>query len=260
MSTKEMISGFRERADSLYVNSLQRTYFRVFGHSIQRRFAIVGNARTGSNYLLGGLKTSPAIRMYHEIFADHHREIGKDFDRVFSTVFQPESRSTQVVGFKVFYNHLTDEEWQKLLAHQDLKIIHLTRRNRLRTVMSLEIAFKTGRWTQSGKKSSSEIQDRRLQLDPVRVIHRLEQIEAGEAAARARFLDRETIEVVYEDVVSHPREAFEAVGKYLGVDGIDPTQIRLRRQNPEPLQQLIINYDQVEAALQNTRFASYLQG
>lgn len=260
MNTREMISEFREKADALYVNSLQRTYFRVFGHSINQRFAIVGNARTGSNYLLNGLKSSSSIRMYHEIFADHNRQIGKDFDKVLATVFQPESKSTQLVGFKVFYNHLTDEEWKKLLAHQELKIIHLTRRNRLRTVISLEIAFKTGQWTQSGKGASTEKKEKRLQLEPAKLIQRLEQIEAGEATARVRFRDRNILEVVYEELVSSPFEGFEAIGRYLGVDGIDPAQIRLRRQNPEPLQQLIINYAEVETALRNTRFASYLQG
>ena len=114
----------------------------MFGHPIDQRFAIVGNARTGSNFLLDGLKSSPSIRMYHEIFADHNRRVGENFDRVFSTVFQPESKSTKIVGFKVFYNHLTEDEWQKFLACRDLKIIHLLRRNRLRTVISLEIAFK----------------------------------------------------------------------------------------------------------------------
>lgn len=260
MSTKEVISELRDKADALYVNSFQRTYFRMFGHAVDRRFAIIGNARTGSNYLLGGLKTSPSIRVYHEIFADHNRQIGKDFDRVFATVFQPESRLTRAVGFKVFYNHLTDEEWQKLLAYESLKVIHLTRRNRLRTVISLEIAFKTGQWTQSAKRNSNEIREKRLQLEPARLIHRLEQIEAGEMATRARFRDREILEIVYEELVSSPVENFAAVGRYLEVDGIDPSQIRLRRQNPEPLQQLLINYDEVEAALRNTRFAGYLQG
>ncbi|HSB00245.1 MAG TPA: hypothetical protein VLE49_06315, partial [Anaerolineales bacterium] len=63
MSNREMISQLRDKADSIYVNTLQRTYFRVFGHPVEQRFAIVGNARTGSNYLLDGLKSSPAIRM-----------------------------------------------------------------------------------------------------------------------------------------------------------------------------------------------------
>ena len=258
MSTKEALLQVREKADVLYTNWLQRSYFKMFGHQVDQRFAIVGNARTGSNYLLDGLKTSPSIRMYHEIFADHNRQVGKEFDRIFSTVFQPESKATKAVGFKVFYNHLTDDEWQKFLACKDLKIIHLIRRNRLRTVISLEIAFKTGQWTQSSKANPSEIKVKRLLMEPSKLIKRLEQIEEGEATARARFRDRQVLEVVYEELVKSPKSVFESVGIYLGVNGIDPAQIRLRRQNPETLQQLIINYEEVAAALRNSRFEEYL--
>ena len=260
MGTKEMILQVREKADVFYMNSIQRTYFRMFGHPIDQRFAIIGNARTGSNFLLDGLKSSTSIRMYHEIFADHNRRIGEDFDRVFSTVFQAESKSTKIVGFKVFYNHLTEDEWQKFLASRDLKIIHLTRKNRLRTILSLEIAFKTGQWTKSGQRHSGELEEKRLRLDPPKLIKRLEQIETGEAMARIRFRDRQVLEVVYEELVQSPKSVFESVSQYLGVDGIDPGKIRLRRQNPETLQQLIINYDEIQVALRNTRFAEYLSG
>ncbi len=253
MNGKEIISQLSDKAEAVYVHTLQRTYFRVFGHRIDHRFAIIGNARTGSNYLLDGLKSSPAIRMYHEIFASHNRRVGEDFEKILSAVFQYESKSTQVVGFKVFYNHLTEEEWNKLLACRDLKVIHLTRRNRLRTVISLEIAFKTGQWTKSGNSGGPK--EKRVTLDPLKLIKRLEQIEEGEIATRHRFCDRQILEIVYEDLVRSPQEVFEAIGTYLGVDGVDPGKIKLKRQNPETLQQLITNYGDVEAVLQNTRFA-----
>lgn len=256
MTGKEMMTQFRGKVDALYTQTLQRAYFRVFGHPVEQRFAVVGNARTGSNYLLDGLKSSPSVRVYHEIFASHNREVGRDFDRILATLFQPESRSTQVVGFKVFYNHLTEEEWQKLVACQDIKVIHLTRRNRLRTVISLEIAFKTGQWTQSGHSGAPK--EKRVPLDPEKLIKRLEQIEEGELATRARFCDRQVLEVVYEDLVRSPQAVFASVGAYLGVDGIVPDKIRLKKQNPEGLEQLILNYDEVAAVLKNTRFAEYL--
>src|SRR5919198_1131729 len=199
MNTKEIILQVRDKADAVYVNSLQRTYFRMFGHPVDQRFAIVGHARTGSNYLLDGLKTSPSVRMYHEIFADHNRDIGQDFEKISSAIFQPQSKSTRIVGFKVFYNHLTDDEWKKLLAWKDLKIIHLTRQNRLRTVISLEIAFKTGKWTKSGNSNSGNLTERRLTLDPSMLLKRLDKIEEGEAMARERFRGRPNLEVVYEE-------------------------------------------------------------
>lgn len=256
MRNKELILELREKASSIYTHTLQRGYFRVFGHQAAQRFAIIANARTGSNFLLDGLKSSRDIRMYHEIFAEHNRQIGKDFEKTLSTVFQHESKSTQIVGFKVFYNHLTEEEWKKLQARKELKVIHLTRRNRLRTVISLEIAFKTGQWTNS--HDFIRTKDKRVMLDPLKIVRRLEKIESGEAATRARFQDRQMLEVVYEELVRSPKEVFFSVEEYLGVDGINPDKIRLKRQNPESLRQLIINYDEVETALKDTRFAEYL--
>ncbi len=191
--------------------------------------------------------------MYHEIFAAHNREVGKDFEKILSTLYQYESKSTKLVGFKVFYNHLTDEEWKKLVARNDLKVIHLTRRNRLRTVISLEIAFKTGQWTQ-GREFRGSPKEKRVSLDPLKLLKRLEQIEEGEAATRARFCDRPMLEIVYEDLVQSPHEVFASVGAYLGVDGIDPGKIRLKRQNPEHLTQLIVNYDEVESVLKEYPF------
>lgn len=254
--SREKLLTLRDEANSAYTFALQRTYFRLFGHQVNQRFMIVANARTGSNYLLDGLKTSPAIRMYHEIFASHIREVGKDFEKILSTIYQYESKSTQMVGFKVFYNHLTDEEWKRLAARADLKVIHLTRRNRLRTAVSLEIAFKTGRWTQAG--NSTGLKEKRILLDRSKLLRRLEQIEEGEAATRARFSDRAMLEMVYEEMIQSPHNAFDTVSAYLGVDGIDPGKIRLKRQNPEGLAQLIVNYDEVESLLKNTGFSEYL--
>lgn len=256
MNTRETISRLRGKASSVYTQTLQKAYLGLAGHQVDQRFAIVAHARTGSNYLMDGLKSSPDVRMYHEIFASHNRQLGKDYEKILSTVFQSESKSVRIVGFKVFYNHLTEQEWSKLMAWKDLKVIHLTRKNRLRTVISLEIAFKTGQWTRSGR--SGTLQERRIKLEPSKLLRRLEQIEQGEIATRLRFCDRPVLEVVYEDMIRSPHETFTSVGAYLGVEAMKPDKIRLKRQNPESLEQLIINYDEIETMLKNTRFAEFL--
>jgi hypothetical protein len=120
----------------------------------------------------------------------------------------------------------------------------------------LEIAFKTGQWTKSNNSGGTKAKC--IALDPSKLIKRLEQIEQGEAATRLRFRDRPILEVVYEELVRLPGEVFSSVGAYLGVNGIDPDKIRLKRQNPETLQQLILNYSEIETVLKNTRFADYL--
>ncbi len=118
-------------------------YLNLFGHRNYNRFAIIGNARTGSNYIFIGLENSNHIRMYHEVFAIRNRKLaGKDFNQIFPMMFRKEDKNIKAVGFKLFYDHLTKDEWEKFLLYKDLKIIHLTRENCLRTIVSLDIAFK----------------------------------------------------------------------------------------------------------------------
>ena len=197
--------------------------------------------------------------MYHEVFAKRNRAlVAKEFDQIFPMVFQKESRSIKAVGFKLFHEHLTRDEWEKLLSHKHIRIIHLTRENRLRTIVSLDIAFKTGQWGVSANDNDKQLVEKRIILDTSKSIDRLDQIQDYERFTRDRIKDRHILEVVYEKLTTKPREIFQYIGKYLGIDDIDPSKITLTKQNPESLEQLIVNYDEVYELLKNTKYAPHL--
>ncbi len=242
-----------------YKAVLRPVYVSLFGHRTYRRFAILGHARTGSNYLLAGLRSLKSVRMEGEIFAGHSREIGKDFDPILSMFFQKERRRIKASGFKLFYYHLTQAEWDKFLSHPEFAVIHLTRRNRLRTIVSLDIAMTTDRWA-SPDGNIAEPAGKSVSLDTSKLIERLEQIERYENITRERFKGRQILEVTYEELVGNPREVFQRVSGFLGVGDIDVGKIELTRQNPEGLRELIGNYTDVQQLLANTRFAGYLNG
>jgi hypothetical protein len=126
-----------------YKKKLESAYINIFGYMGYQRLAVVGHARTGSNFLLEALNTSSVIKMYDEIFAGHNREIGKDFERIFANLYKKQSKQIKLIGFKLFYYHLTEQEWNKFFSHDEFLIIHLVRKNKLRTIISLELAFKT---------------------------------------------------------------------------------------------------------------------
>lgn len=244
---------------SICREKLHRACLDVFGHRNYKRFAVIGHSRTGSNYLFVGLNSSNRIKMYHEVFAKRHREItGKEFDLIFPMLFRKESKNIKAVGFKLFYEHLTIGEWEKFLTHKYLKIIHLTRENRLRTIVSLDIAFKTDQWSLSANDKDSRFMEKRVLLDISRLIHRIEQIREYEVFIRDRFKNREIMEVEYEKLIGKPEQTFKNIGGYLGVDDFDLSKITLTKQNPESLEQLIVNYDEVYEVLKNTRYAGYL--
>ena len=241
---------------SKVMNIPPQLYGVLFGHQNYDRFAIIGYARTGSNYVAGGINSSRSVHMFHEIFAAHNRELGKNFDKIMSKLYRKQEKRIRNVGFKLFYYHLTENEWKKFLSYKDISIIHLTRRNHLRTLVSLEIAFKTNRWTSGNSKLSLE--SRIVYLDPDKLLKDIEKIIKYENITRDRFRDRKMMEVVYEDVVKDPINQFTQIGNFLGITDIDHQKIHIRKQNPEVLKNLIGNFDEVSYSLKNTRFAEYL--
>ena len=240
------------------IQAVRYQYGSLFGHTNYSRFAIVGNARTGSNFLLDGIISSGSVYMYHEIFADHNRTIGKDFDKIIAKLYSKKERHINQVGVKIFYYHLSDDEWEKFLKHDEIKIIHLIRKNRLRTVISLEIALKTNEWVAT-PTSRNDSKDKSIRIDPDKLVEQLTKIGENEARTRERFMGRQFLEVTYEDITKNPNEEFRKLGSFLNISNINPDAIRHKKQNPEGLRELITNYDEVEKALIGTPHEIYLK-
>lgn len=195
--------------------------------------------------------------MYHEIFAGHNRKIGQDFERILANLYEKQPKQIKLVGFKLFYYHLTEQEWNQLLAKDEFLVIHLVRKNRLKTIVSLDIAFKTKQWSKMKKNEISD-NSKHIILDASKLIQRLEKIENYEELTRRRFKEKNFLEISYEDLVGMPRETFSKITSYLDIHDIDYKKTKLKKQNPETVQDLVINYDEVEQLLRNTRFENYL--
>jgi hypothetical protein len=196
----------------------------------------------------------PSIKIVDEIFADHKRIIGKDFAKIWQSVFEKQRSRTRAVGFKLFYYHLTPDEWKSFVDDHELVVIHLLRRNRLRTLVSLDIASSTSRWTESHHRKPTTIR-----MDPNTIISRIEEIESMEQKARTDLASHPYIELFYEDMIRDPEEESDRALRLLGIDGsIDPQKIGLIKQNPMPLSDTVENYDDLIRALSGTRHEGYL--
>ncbi|NJM87053.1 MAG: hypothetical protein HC847_07545 [Hydrococcus sp. RU_2_2] len=152
---------------------------------------------------------------------------------------------------------MTEQEWNDFLFHDEFSIIHIIRKNKLRTIASLDIAFKTKQWS-ADKKSEILRNNKNTILDTSQLMQRLEKIENYEDLTRKRFQKRSYLEINYEDLVSMPSETFSRISSYLNIEDIDYKKTKLKKQNPESLQDLIVNYDEVAQLLKNTRFEDYL--
>lgn len=228
-------------------------------HTKYTRFAVVGHARTGSNLLLDVFRSSPEVEMFHEIFSADNRVIGQGFNEHINRLYAGYPRCIRAVGCKIFYNHLTNQEWSEFEQHKEFKIIHLIRRNRLRTLVSLAIAFKTDVWLQTNFRKKVPLEKKRVYLDPESLFTQIMQIESWESQTRARFAHRDVLEICYEDLVTDfEAVASEAIG-FVGAKRWNPNRIGYKKQNPEPLDQLISNFPEVSHALKNTPWEQYLE-
>jgi hypothetical protein len=265
------------------------------------RFAVIGDARTGSTMLVHGLDDHPQIVCFREVFnfmqdfVDYHVKgydphiasqlaLRQDDPQRFlrECIFTPHPEGTKAVGFKILYRHtIGNPALEPLLAADiGLRIIHIKRRNRLRALVSTIIAEHTGQWWELDREplpipKFSDIIDAfahpkralrkagegyrrwRRKTDPESrgipvTLTREECVEFFERARRdearwdALFAGHETLVVYYEDFLVDQAREFEKAQRFLGVT---PRKLfaDTRRQNPEPLRQLIANYDDLRA-------------
>jgi LPS sulfotransferase NodH len=79
-----------------------------------------------------------------------------------------------------------------------------------------------------------------------------------EMDARERFKCRQLLEVVYEDLSADPTAGFQRISDFLELTDVDPGKSILKKQNPESVKDLIINFSEVAQALVGTPYEEYL--
>lgn len=219
------------------------------------RFVVLSRSRTGSTLLVAFLNSHPNIRTDGEIF---RRLRGRDHREVLGRVFGRQPWSVKARGFKLFYYHPLDGGdalWRDLAAMRDLHVIHLRRRNILRTLVSREIAAaqKVWRQTQPGATASG---DKTVAFAAGELVRRFLETRAMERRGEEAFRGHPILPVDYEDLVADPAGTFRAVTAFLGVPARAP-RAGLVKQNTEPLQQLVKNYDELKRAFAGTEWEAF---
>lgn len=230
----------------------------VPGHVAYRPFVIITQARTGSNLLVSLLDSHPGIDARGELL---RRLEGATVEARVAGIYGRKPRRVRAVGFKCFYYHPLDARdapvWPVLDAVAGLHVVHLVRRNALRTITSRRLADLTGTWIERGAPSNGPGAGTKprvtFTVDELRAA--FEQSEAWAQACRARFAGHPLLEIAYEDLVDDPG-VLDQVVAFLG---LRPQRLRtsLQRQNPEPLRALIEDYDGLRRAFEGTRWAAH---
>lgn len=257
-------------------------------------FVVFGNQRTGSTLIATKLTSHPRIVCYEEVFlpwVDSSPSLRDWLDAAgrpqwlravpgvrasfLDVLFDADSVPGDVgaVGFKVMYNQLSlwptfayltprggrllqDRSLRNWLSVNEVIIIHTLRRNRLKVLVSHELAAQSGRY----HSRDSESENRRVAIPLLGLKARLRRIETAERVARATIRGLPTIEIVYEDYISaggadQDGRLCAALGQPILEGGLSSP---LRKVSSDDLRDTVENYDQVAAYLSGTRFERFL--
>jgi LPS sulfotransferase NodH len=205
------------------------------------------------------LNSQKPIVAHGEVFRRLH---GKSPGPLLSDLFCRYPRFVKAVGVKVFYYHPLDDDsgelWEEFQNIEDLLVIHLKRRNILRTLLSRKIAAKVDVWIDRGKNGSISLEDRRVSFSEEELLKGFEETRRWEENCDALFAGSRLLEVFYEDLVARPAEVLGGIGGALGVR-INGAQTTMRRQNPDRLSSLIENYQKMKSSFADTQWSPFFE-
>lgn len=235
---------------------------RFFGTKNYQKLIILGRQRTGSSLLMRLLHAHPKIDMQSEVF---RLLKGKSCRNVWNETFSKKLPWIKYAGFKLFYNHPDDskdrEVWDILDSNTDVKIIHIKRKNILRTYVSKLVAVKTGAWNSGQENDQKEDLDKKVHIDLNHCLNELRTIKKLEAEFNTdKYPNHEYIELFYEELVENTVDELNKLFSFLKIENqrIEKRKLDLKRQNPEKMKNLVINYEEFEQAISNSEFAKLL--
>jgi LPS sulfotransferase NodH len=258
----------------------------TFGNN---RFVIVTTARTGSNLLVRTINRAPKITCYGEIMKQEFRQesSAEQFFLQLSEILglsvqyleklqvnNPseflnlifDSKNAGILGFKLFYRHAREDVrktiWQGLQEHQEIKIIHLLRRNLLDTYMSLQYAHLTDQWilptfAYKEKIESLDRYDREmLSINPRVLLNFFEITSKYIQETKTMFAHHKYLELYYENLDSQYDREIEKAFNFLEVPLIIKEQPTIK-QRSKTNRERIKNYQELLGFFKNTDWIGF---
>lgn len=157
----------------------------IIGHLDFKRFIVLSRSRTGSNMLISFLNSHPNIHAEGEIFSKLN---GQDYKDVLAKAFSKQPSYIAAKGFKIFYYHPLDDEpdslWKDLMTLDDLRVIHLKRRNIFRTLISRKLAGMQDVWRIPSSESLNPVKNRAVTFTPEELEEGFKQTKEWEGERR----------------------------------------------------------------------------
>src|SRR5262249_32263048 len=127
------------------------------------------------------------------------------------------SNGCRVVGFKLMYSHGLSQRplLDRLSEDRTVKIIHLTRRNLLRRLVSERQARATQQWAVPRGARLDPRPSVAITIDDI--ITSIQTVEANQARFDALFSNHQVLRLVYEDLAERPEHVAARAADFLGL-------------------------------------------
>lgn len=249
------------------------------------RFILLAARRSGTTLLLGSLESHPQVQCFKRVFrlkrpfryffefeqpgslffkyrsASIKRQVDYFFRRkhllgVFLTDLYASVNGPKAVVVRIVYSQADKyPEALEWAIENDVGIIHLIRENSLKSIVSHFTSKKRGVY-----HSASKVGPTTIHLSPSLLKRRLAIREERVEKYRAMLKNKRHIEVSYESFVANREVESRRLLDFLSVDPSIPLTTDLRKQNPNSLEDILENYEEVAWAFKGTIFEKYLRG
>ncbi|WP_372574041.1 sulfotransferase [Ruegeria jejuensis] len=232
-----------------------------------KKYVVLSAGRSGSNLLVSFIKSIPKNIQHGEIIGEFQLQSMAVRQRINKTgpaayLDRRLSRMTTetLTGAKLLYRHLEDDYGEKfgipgtgglldhLLSRDDIRIVHLSRRDKLAVLISTRLAYETGEWV------GGSYGDRTVHLPVDWVRDRFAWLEGWEDRIAASFPAQRVLQMTYEELVSDTGGEMQRLFRFLDVPAA-PVHSSMSKQNKRPKPEVIENYAELKEAFSGTPHA-----
>jgi LPS sulfotransferase NodH len=242
-------------------------------------FVIIAAERTGTNLLIGLLNDIAGCYAGGELFNVNNilndiipwRDIA-DTDPVKLLALRKSdpiafwktlcvlsaNRDVQAIGFKLLYSQgLTRRELLECFTvDKAMPIIHLTRRNLLRRLVSERQAQALGLWAEPATTPARPRPKVAITMNDI--VASLDTIEAQQALYDSMFAEHPVLRLVYEDLARRPVRIAERVAEFLGLTSqANAPTVKYRKTGQEKLSDAVVDYQGLLAKMR--RWSSFFE-
>lgn len=248
----------------------------IDGHKDYVRYIILGGPRTGSNLVRSLLNSHSSIIAFGEIYRNKH-EIGWDLPGYFKTkrmlelfrnnpveflkteVFKKVPKGISAVGFKLFYHHAQDNIWKLLWPFlkndKELRIIHLKRKNILKSHLSYLKAVRSGMWFKSNGLTEDSTP---IHIDYEDCLNEFERLRNFEKYFDDYFKHHQKIGVFYENLCLNRQSEMQRIQSFLGATH-EKIFLSTYKQSHQPLCKSIANYYTLKEQFKSTPWEGFFE-